>query len=229
MDELRQMIQNYRPSEHVLAGMKDIRVFGTVGPSASGKTTLMARLAKKSSDFKFILDETSRPPRPAEVDGVDFLFRTRDAILSDLEKGELVQLALGPNGDLYSTRLSSFPNDAVGLIALVPLGVIEFRRLPIRSITTAFIVPASFEVWQQWLAKQAKVGSWTEEKMQSRLAEAKVSYKFALNDKAMRFVLNDDLGKATDRLEQAARGQTPDNEDMARQTAAQNYHNLLKL
>ncbi len=228
-EELKKLVKNYRPNQKALAGMAGISVLGTVGPSASGKTTLMKALVETSPKFKFILDETSRNPRPNEVNSVDFLFRTREEILKDLQSRKLAQVAIGPNGDLYSTRLSSYPSDGIGVIALVPPAVVEFRRLPLKSFNAAFIVPHEFAAWQQWLAKQAKAGSWSKEKLQSRLAEAKKSYEFALSDKDICFVLNDDIGRAVDRLLQVAKGQPPADESQARAIADENYAKLLEL
>lgn len=228
-EELKKLVENYRPDQKILVDLADIRVLGTVGPSASGKTTLMKALVNTSSKFRFILDETSRSPRPNELDGKDFLFRTREEILKDLHKGELVQVAIGPNSDLYSTRLSSYPRNGIGVIALVPPAVIEFRSLPFKSFTAAFIVPYKFTVWQQWLAKQAKAGSWSTEKLRSRLAEAKRSYEFALADKDIRCVLNDDIDKAVNRLLQVTEHQPPADESQTRIIAQANYAKLLKL
>lgn len=228
-DELRKLVAEYKPSSPVLKTMTDISVLGTVGPSASGKTTLMKALVKASPKVKFILDETSRAARPNEVNGVDFLFRTKDEIIEDLKNGALVQIAVGPNGDLYCTRLSSYPSGATGVIALVPLAVQEFRRLPIKSFKAAFIVPRSFEAWQQWLAKQAEVGDWSQEKMQGRLAEAKQSFEFALNDQDIQFILNDNIDHAAQRLEQVATGQPPADQQQARTIAKENYDKLLEL
>ncbi len=228
-EEIKKLVSGYRPIQKVLDQMAEIQVFGTVGSSASGKTTLMNELVKKSSEFELILDETSRAPRPNEQDGVDFLFRTKEEILQNLQDGELVQLAIGPNNDLYSTRLSSYPQKATGVIALVPPAVKEIRHLPIKSFTAAFIVPESFETWQSWLAKQAKAGNWTDEKLRSRLVEAEQSYTFALSDDEIYFVLNDKLDKATRRLLQAAHNKRPDDEVRAKETAQKNYAKLVKL
>lgn len=227
--ELIQLVAGYKPRPEVLKAMADIKILATVGPSASGKTTLMKALVAKSPKVKFILDETSRVPRPNEVNGKDFLFRTKGEILEDLKKGELVQLAIGPNGELYSTRLSSYPKDRVGIIALIPSAVKNFRQLPIKFFQAAFIIPYSFEVWQKWLAKQSKAGDWSREKLQSRLAEAKQSYEFALADKDIHFVLNDDIDRASARLQQILEGKSSSDEDLARITAEENYQQLLKL
>ena len=228
-EELKKLVRSYRPSQKVLAGLPNIRVLGTVGPSASGKTTLMKALVESSPKFKFILDETSRHPRPNEINGVDFLFRTREEILKDLQSGELAQVAIGPNGDLYSTRLSSYPTDGIGVIALVPPAVTEFRRLPLESFTAAFIVPYEFAAWQGWLAKQVKAGNWSQEKLRSRLTEAKRSYEFALADKSISLVLNDDIDRAVNRLLQIADGHPPADESQARAIAKENYAKLLEL
>lgn len=228
-DGLIKLVASYKPRRAVLDAMASIQVLATVGPSASGKTTIMKALVKDSPKVKFILDETSRKPRPNEVNGVDFLFRAKEEILEDLKNGELVQIAIGPNSDLYCTRLSSYPARVIGIIALVPPAVKEFQTLPIKSFQAAFIVPKSFEAWQQWLAKQAKIGGWTDEKLQSRLAEAKLSYKFALADKDIRFVLNDDIDRTVSRLQQMLDGQKPSDGEQAKETAKQNYDHLLKL
>ena len=122
-DELKTLVASYKPNPKVLQDMANIQVLGVVGPSASGKTTIMKALIKASPRVEFILDETSRLPRLNEINGVDFLFRTKEEILQDVKAGELVQVAIGPNDDLYCTRLSSYPTGTVGIIALVPPAV----------------------------------------------------------------------------------------------------------
>ena len=79
------------------------------------------------------------------------------------------------------------------------------------------------------ILKQAEAGSWSKEKLQSRLSEAKQSCEFALEDKNIFFVLNDDIGRAVQRLQQILTGQPPADEQQARATAENNYPNLLKL
>ena len=226
--ELKNLVENYQLNPGVLKAMAEIEVLATVGPSASGKTTLMNELAKTDTRFDMVVDETTREPRPEEVPGRDFIFISMDKALEDIKAGNLVQAALGPNGDVYCSRPSSYMKSTVGLIALVPAAVRQFRRLPIKSFKAAFIVPATFDSWLGWLDAKAQASGWDEAKRAGRLAEAKASYKFALGDSEMKFVLNDEISKAVSRLAQAAGG-NPDDAVLARQTAEANYQKLLKL
>jgi len=227
-EELRELITNYQPNPDVLASMADIKILAVVGPTASGKTTLMEALAKSNPSYKIVLDETSRRPRTGEKHGVDFLFRTREEIVDDAQKGNLVQIALGPNNDLYCTSPQNYPHNGTSLIALVPAAVLEFRELPIKSFKAAFIVPGSYEQWQQWLAKQSRDSQWSDEQLSKRLAEAKENFEFALSDKDMNFVLNNETQSAVDRLLNLANGELLVDEPLAKQTAEGNYHRLLK-
>jgi guanylate kinase len=164
MDQQRiEKINNYKPSQSVLERMSTISLLTTVGPSAVGKSYVMAALCHKYPDqFKLVIDETTRPPRVYETEGVDFIFRKEEDVLADLERGDLVQAAIGPNGHIYSTRLQSYPFNATGVLALIPSAVTKFRELPIKEFHSAFIVPPSWETWQAWLARQAANSDWSE-------------------------------------------------------------------
>src|SRR5437868_2050368 len=186
--ELQKLVESYRPKAEVLEAMGTLSVLATVGTSASGKNSIMETATKFDPSLKLVLDETSRLSRVHERQGQHFLFRTRGEILEDLQNGDLVQIAVGPNGDLYCTRISSYPHVGVGLIPLVPAAVEEFRQLPFASFDAAYIVPANYEKWQQWLEQQARSSQWTAEQKQGRLGEAQKSYEFALQDEQMRFV-----------------------------------------
>lgn len=228
-DELKKLVDAYGPSQDTLESMAYVSLMATVGPSATGKTTIMKTLAAADPAFHFVVGETSRRPRPSEQNGLDLFFRDRDEILADLKAGRLTQVVIGPNGDLYCTRIDNFSTSKVNLFPLIPLGVKQFRALPLKFMATAFIVPDSYEHWQQWLKKQAAEGNWNQEKLRQRLLEAKSSFEFALKDPQMNFVLNDKLEKAAGRLSQAAHGQKPDDEAQARHVAETNYVKLLKL
>ena len=51
-------------------------VFIISAPSGSGKSTLVHRLLKTVPNLAFSISYTTRPPRPSETDGEDYIFIT---------------------------------------------------------------------------------------------------------------------------------------------------------
>lgn len=227
-EQLQNLVDNYQPSVLVLQAISQIRLLATVGPSGSGKTVVAQALNRANSEMRLVVGETTRKPRYGERPDIDYVFRSEDEILDDLKNGELVDVIIGPNGDLYATRISSFPPSDTSVMALVPSGIRKFRKLPLKFFKAAFMVPDSFEHWQEWLKKQSEASQWTIEQTQGRLEEAKVSHEFALYDPEIVFVLNDTIDSAANRLLQVAKGQAPDDQDLARKTAKDNYRKLIK-
>ncbi len=72
------------------------------GASGSGKTTIVTRLvAERRSATRFIT-MTTRPPRPGEVDGVDYHFVTRTTFEGCIARGEMLEWA-EVYGNLYGS------------------------------------------------------------------------------------------------------------------------------
>lgn len=76
-------------------------LFVVSGPSGSGKTTLCRRLAEEGL-ASYSISCTTRAPRPGEVDGVDYFFRTREEFLAGVAAGEFIEHA-EVHGNLYGT------------------------------------------------------------------------------------------------------------------------------
>ncbi len=227
--QLKNLIKSYKPNSQTRVAASGIKMLATVGPSASGKTTIMRALAKSDPNFNLAIGESTRLPRPNEQEYQDMVYRPEAEIIADIKAGNLFQVVTGPNGHLYCTRPQDFSTDKTNLYPLIPQGVRQFRALSLKFFAAAFIVPADFGNWQGWLDSQAKLSGWDEAQLAGRLAEAKTSYEFALNDKQMHFVLNDDIDKAAERLRQVGQGQAPDDEKMAREIAQSNFAKLIRI
>ncbi|MCS7295578.1 MAG: guanylate kinase [Chloroflexota bacterium] len=62
------------------------------GPSGVGKDTVIARLRERLG-IRRATSSTTRPPRPGEVDGIDYHFLDRDTFLRKVEAGEFLEFA----------------------------------------------------------------------------------------------------------------------------------------
>src|ERR1700686_5042977 len=72
------------------------------GPSGVGKDTLIKRLLELDRNLRYSVSCTTRPPRPNEVDGVDYTFVTREQFEQLIEEGAFLEHAIY-KGNLYGT------------------------------------------------------------------------------------------------------------------------------
>ena len=143
------------------------------GPSASGKTTVLAGLREMCRPWHFAVTATTRPMRPGEVDGKDYIFMDTADFLRARERDELLESA-----QVYD-RWYGVPRWQVRdpLIAGkdVILGIDVQGAATIRSIApealTIFVMPASLDELRSRLAQR---GTEDESEMQRRLQEASV-------------------------------------------------------
>lgn len=63
------------------------------GPSGVGKDSVVKRMRERGLPFHFVVTATSRPQRPHEIDGVDYVFVTKDKFDRMLKQGELLEHA----------------------------------------------------------------------------------------------------------------------------------------
>ncbi|MBZ4022459.1 guanylate kinase [Rhodobacter sp. TJ_12] len=71
-------------------------------PSGAGKSTLAKRLMAWDGSMSFSVSATTRAPRPGEVDGRDYYFKTRPEFEAMVAAGEMLEHA-EVFGNLYGT------------------------------------------------------------------------------------------------------------------------------
>ncbi|MGC9360388.1 MAG: hypothetical protein ACP5G7_08455, partial [Anaerolineae bacterium] len=64
------------------------------GPSGVGKDTVIAAMRKAGIPFHFVVTSTTRPRRPGEIDGEDYIFVERDQFERMIEEDELIEYAV---------------------------------------------------------------------------------------------------------------------------------------
>lgn len=64
------------------------------GPSGVGKDTVLQRMKERGLPFHFVVTATTRPKRPNEVDGRDYLFVSKEEFARMIESDELIEYAI---------------------------------------------------------------------------------------------------------------------------------------
>ncbi|MYE47600.1 MAG: guanylate kinase [Chloroflexi bacterium] len=125
------------------------------GPSGVGKDAIMSALLA-DGEFARPVTMTTRLPRPGEVDGVHYVFATREGFEAAVRSGELVEHA-EVHGRLYGTPRAQL-RDALAsgrdvLLQVDVQGAIAIREA-IAEARLLFIAPESLEQIEQRLQER---------------------------------------------------------------------------
>jgi guanylate kinase len=64
------------------------------GPSGVGKDTVLQRMKERGLPFHFVVTATTRPKRPNEIDGRDYIFVSKEEFARMIEADELLEYAI---------------------------------------------------------------------------------------------------------------------------------------
>lgn len=120
-----------------------------VGPSGSGKNTLISAAREANRNVVFAVSATTRPMREGEADGVNYYYLSSEEFAAKAEAGEFLEWA-EYGGYRYGTLRSELePKLARGMIILKDIevqGVRQIRAiLPRDEYRTIFIDAGSWE------------------------------------------------------------------------------------
>ena len=119
------------------------------GPSGCGKSTLLKEVYKDIDDYYFSISTTTRLPRVGEVNGVDYLFVTKEEFETDIVNGDFLEYAK-VHDNYYGTSLKPINKAlAEGKLVIFDIDVQghEIVRSKLNSIVTSvFITTPSLEV-----------------------------------------------------------------------------------
>jgi guanylate kinase len=63
------------------------------GPSGAGKDSVINQMKDRQLPFHFVVTATSRPPRPHEQEGVDYIFVSQEEFARMIADGEMLEYA----------------------------------------------------------------------------------------------------------------------------------------
>ncbi|MFW6062148.1 MAG: guanylate kinase [Planctomycetota bacterium] len=181
------------------------RLVVVTGPSGAGKSTILRRVLSRT-EAHFSVSATTREPREGELSGRDYFFVSRSTFEDMIEAGEMLEWA-EVHGALYGTPAAPVV-EKVSEGATVVLDVDVQGGLQVHQKhpegTFVLIVPPKMDELRRRLEGR---GTESQEKVERRLAKADEELKTARRSGVYNYeVVNDDLDRAIDELEDIVRG-----------------------
>jgi len=131
------------------------------GPSGVGKATLTKALLKRHPEIHRLHTVTTRPPRPGEVPGDQYIFVDRTTFLKMLETGELMESSpVYQDGNLYgmpANILNQVPPDKDIALIEVDIRGKEFLKKRYPECVTILIVAPINELEERLLHRDPHI------------------------------------------------------------------------
>ncbi len=171
------------------------KVIILTAPSGAGKTSITRFLLGHYPDLAFSVSATTRAPRGAEQDGVDYHFISPEAFKAHITHDDFLEHEMVYEGLYYGTLKTEL--DRIWAQGKTPVldidvkGAIAIQAKLGTQALSIFILPPSIEVLKERLESR---NTETPEKMQMRLDKA--AYEISFSDQFDAVVKNEILEQA---------------------------------
>ncbi|MCA9348426.1 guanylate kinase [Candidatus Saccharibacteria bacterium] len=213
IDQFRRLLADYRPSQANIDRLDDVDAVFLVGPSASGRNTLINILVQ-TGRYRFVVSDTTRHPREnngvLETNGVEYWFRSEDEFLDGLSKGGYLEAAIIHNQQVSGISFAELFGDADDkrrAIDEIEVGGVDSIRKYTDGGLFIFLLPPSFEIWMQRLKDR---GNLEQSEIRRRLESALTEIQHALQHDFYHFVINNEIHEAANAVDELASGRLPD-------------------
>jgi guanylate kinase len=193
-------LRNYKPSPHVVKTVKATPIMFVVGFTGAGKDALKDVLLV-TGKYHHIVSHTTRLPRinggEMEQDGVEYHFVDLNTAEDMINAGAFVE-AKTYSTNLYGTSVdeiqAAHDEHKIALTDIEVQGIAEYKAID-PSIKAVFVLPPSFEVWQERLIKRYGKGL-NQDDYKRRMETALTELEQLLTTVHFVCVINDNLQEA---------------------------------
>ena len=206
----QKILKNYHPSQEALDTLRSTQVVFLIGPSASGRNTVIGELLK-TNHYHYVLSNTTRPPRMIgdrlEYNGEAYWHITEDEFLDGLQNGRYLEAAVIHEQQVSGTVIDEYTKaKSQGKAAITDIegiyGPPVFHGYsPIAQFI--FILPPVFDAWINRLKGR---GAISDEELCERLVSAKQEIEAALSRDYYAYIISGELGVNVHAIDQYVRG-----------------------
>lgn len=130
-----------------------------VGPSGTGKTTLMQEVIAREAELKFFITATSREPRDYEVEGQHYYFMSREDFIHKLNDGAFLEYSEHYNNYYGTLNHVIFDLLAQGNDVITDMnwtGVAQMEKKVPEHLVKILVLPPSADALRERFERRAK-------------------------------------------------------------------------
>lgn len=161
---------------------------------------MLKRLFKEYPDrFGFSVSNTTRQPRPGEVDGKDYHFVSVDEFKKLIDENAFIEWAQF-SGNYYGTTVKAVQDVAkLGRVCILDIDMQGVKSVKNTDLNARylFLSPPSIEILRQRLEGR---GTETQDSLEKRIGAASAEMEYAKSGAHDQIIINDDLEKAYNEL-----------------------------
>jgi len=226
IDEFRKILADYHLSEAAKKTLERTKLVLLVGPSSSGRNTIINELLTTGMYHPIVSDTTRQPRRNngvMEQNGREYWFRTEQEILDDLRDGNFLEAAIIHNQQVSGISMRELAVAAdEGKMAINEIEIVGadniFAAKP--DALFLFVIPPSFD---EWMVRMKARGELPADEVERRVRSAITEISTALDRTYYHFVINDTFKHTTRYIHDLSTGNPVDSaaEPHAREVAAE--------
>jgi guanylate kinase len=209
VDEFNTVLQEYHVGAQAQRILDETKFVVLVGPSSSGRNTIISKLLK-TGKYHFIVSDTTRPPRlnnsVPEQDGVHYWFRKESDFLTDLKQGKYLEAEVihGQQVSGLSVREleKARDNDKIAITDIDIGGV--YNVVQVKPDTAVILIlPPNFGEWKRRLLGRSTMH---DDEYRRRMKTALRIFSAPAEHAFFNVVINDTLEDAVQQVDDIAHG-----------------------
>lgn len=165
-------------------------------PAGAGKTTIVNILLEEIPFLRRIVTYTTRNKRKNEIDGVDYIFKTKEEFETLIKEDAFLEYAL-VHGNYYGTpkkEVDKLLDEGYDVVLVIDVQGMRQIKSKTSDLITIFILPPSIDE----LIARMKVRGETQEEIEKRLNTAKKEFPSWKDYDYI--VINDNLEQAKNQI-----------------------------
>lgn len=229
-NEFKKILADYHVSASGQAMLKNLELVLMAAPTSTGRNTIIRHLIK-SGEYYFIVSDTTRRPQirdgELEKDGVNYYFRTEEAILADLKAGEFLEAAVIHDQQVSGISIKELNKAArQSKVAITDIDIVGTDNIMhVKPDTKAiFLLPPSFEEWQRRLNARGKL---TTVEISNRLLGADREFKAAIDRDYYNYIVAEDIKQTAEIVNALVRGEPNPHQARGRELIRQLHAQLV--